>query len=189
MKSKIVITLLALCYVINLSAQKEETVFGNEDIRLSGIWISLDPSYAYFNDDFSYSYGFSLVGEISRTVLLGYIRHDFREYPEIGADQDKLDIYYDGFLLGYTPRSFKAVHPRVELAAGSGSARLGNESDRIFVIQPSLGVELNATQWCRLGLQAGYRLVTYEDFSDASVGDLSSPFIQGSIRFGISWGD
>jgi hypothetical protein len=189
MKNKIVITLLAVCYLFNLSAQKEETVFGNPEIKLSGIWVSLDPSYAYFNDDFSYSYGYSITAEISRTVLLGYISHDFRQEPLVGDDKAEFDLDYNGFLIGYTPKSFKAFHPRLELAAGSGDARYGSEEDRVFVIQPSLGVEINATRWCRLGLQGGYRFITYDEIEGVSSSDLSSPFIQGSIRFGISWGN
>lgn len=190
MKNYLLITLLTFGFAANVSAQEEETVFGNPDVRLSGIWVSLNPTYSYFNDDFTYDYGFSIAGEISRTVLLGYTRHDFREEPLIGDDNKQTyDLSFNGFMVGFTPRSFKAIHPRVTLAAGSGDIEVGGEDDRVFVIQPSLGVEINATQWCRLGLEGGYRMITYNDLENISNSDLASPFIQASIRFGVSWGD
>lgn len=169
--------------------QREQTLLGSPEVRLSGIWGSFDHSYAYFSDDFAYARGGSIGIEISRSLIVAYAGNEFRQYPVVGNSGDRFDLQYDGLLLGYTPNSYRAIHPRFNLFGGSGRARLGeSEHDNVFVLKPSVGIELNTTQWFRVGLEAGYRFIAYDDFDRAAGADLSSPFVNIALRLGLSWG-
>jgi hypothetical protein len=74
-----------------------------------------------------------------------------------------------GLWLGYTPRSHKLIHPYSSLKIGWGGVDMDLEedndnrdgfSDRITLIQPELGLELNITRWFRLAMTGGYRYVS-----------------------------
>ena len=189
MKIKLVISCLAIFMALNLSAQEEQTIFNSPSVRFSGVWVSLDRNFSHFDDEFYRASGFSVSAEISRDFLIGYVRQEFDQSPRVGDQAQRLNLEYDGLLLGYAPNSYRVLHPRINVAAGSGRARLNNgEYDRVFVVQPSLGLELNATEWCRIGVDGGYRFVTDDDLG-IKTSDLDSYFIQASLRFGFSWND
>ncbi len=189
MKNTIFTALFALLLTSNLSAQREETLFSSPEVRLSGIWGGVSYNYSYFDSDFtSVRGGFGGI-EISRKVFLGFAGYEFRHEARL-EDGEPFTLSYSGFMAGYTPDSYRAVHPRLSLLAAGGRARIDydNRGDRVFVLQPSAGIEINATQWFRVGLEAGYRLVTYDDIPGIGGNELSSPFAQVDLRFGLSWG-
>jgi hypothetical protein len=73
-----------------------------------------------------------------------------------------------GLWLGYTPRMHKLIHPYSSLKIGWGGVHVQRPnagpndekfSDRITLIQPELGVEVNVTLWLRIVLSGGYRYV------------------------------
>lgn len=189
MKITHLLTTLFLFAALSLSAQKEETLFNSSDIRLSGIWGGLDYNYSYFEDDYAYARGFHIGIEVSRSIYVAYARNNFREEPTIGSSGRRLDLYYDGILLGYAPNSERLLHPRFQLFAGGGTATVENVGDdAIYVIKPSAGLELNVFQWFRIGLEAGYRFVTYDNIPDYE-NDFSSPYVNIALRYGLSWGE
>jgi hypothetical protein len=71
---------------------------------------------------------------------------------------------------------------------GRGTARLGDVNDRVYVVQPSAGIEINVFRWFRLGLEGGYRFVSDSNIPELSNQQLSGAFGQASLRFGFSWG-
>jgi hypothetical protein len=101
---------------------------------------------------------------------------------------------YGGFLMRYhafIPRSPVSI----SFAALVGGGGVGltdrwdddvrrDNADVFFIFEPQLGAHLNVTRWMRVGVDAGYRLVsgigrfgfTEADFRGASVG--------GSVGFG-----
>ena len=93
-------------------------------------------------------------------------------------------IKHGGLWFGYTPGSHKVIHPYSSLKVGWGSGRLQREGsdtikDRIFVLQPELGIELNITDFFRIAGTANYRMVsgitdlanlTNDDFRGFSAG-------------------
>lgn len=181
---------LFLFAALSVSAQKEETLFNSSDIRISGIWASIDHNYSFFEEEYAYGRGFSIGIEVSRSLYIGYARNSFRQEPVTGPDNRRLDLYYDGLQLAYAPNSTRLLHPRFGLFAGGGKATVeGIDDDPVYVLKPSAGVELNATQWFRVGLEAGYRFVTYDDIPEYSSSDFSSPFVNIALRFGLSWGN
>lgn len=189
MKNTYLFTTLFLLGALSLTAQKEETLFNSADIRISGIWGSIDYNYSFFDEEYAYARGFNIGIEVSRSIFIGFARNSFREEPATGPDGRRIDLHYDGLLLGYAPNSERLLHPRVSFFAGGGRATLeGIDDDAVYVLKPSVGLELNATQWFRIGLEGGYRFVTYNDIPELSAGDLSSPFVNIALRFGLSWG-
>jgi hypothetical protein len=61
--------------------------------------------------------------------------------------------------------------------------------DRVFVLQPAVGLEVNVFRWLRLGAEGGYRLVTDVNVGGLESADVSKPFAQLQLRFGYSWGN
>ena len=83
------------------------------------------------------------------------------------------------------------IHPRFTFIAGRGRVWTSDKdnSGRMFVFQPSAGFEFNVFQWFRLGFEGGYRFVGNSDRFNVTSGDLSTPFAQIEMRFGLSWGN
>lgn len=73
--------------------------------------------------------------------------------------------------------------------AGGGKIRIPHEySDRVLVLQPSAGLEINLLRWFRLGLDGGYRFVTDTDLLEIRDTDVSAFFGELTLKFGWSWG-
>ena len=70
----------------------------------------------------------------------------------------------------------------------SGKVKLANDVDRIFALQPSLGVEINVFRWLHLGLEGGYRFISDSNLEGLDDAALSGGFGQATLRFGWSWG-
>ena len=73
---------------------------------------------------------------------------------------------------------------------GGGKLKLEDigESERVFIVQPSGGVEFNIFSWLRFGAKGGYRFVSDVDTEGLENADVSSPFAQINFKFGFSWG-
>lgn len=126
------------------------------------------------------------------------------DYPEITLTEDVggefQDINYNirfkhgGLWFGYTPRQYKMGHFYSSLKVGWGKAQLLNDRfdkprDRIFVLTPEVGVELNLMDWFKLGFTAGYRWVNgISKLPTLDDSDFSSPTGVITFRFG-SFGD
>lgn len=121
-------------------------------------------------------------------------------YPEITIEQEidgeVQDVIYDirlkhgGLWFGYTPRQAKVWHPYGSLKVGWGKSsllhdRLDIPSDRIFVLTPEIGMEVNLTRFFKLGITAGYRWVNgVNRLPNLDDGDFSSPTGALTFRFG-----
>lgn len=92
------------------------------------------------------------------------------EYPvyEI-LDGEAKGVYdvkfgHGGIWLGIAPQSQKLIHVYGSAKIGWGKARLRQDkeniySDRVFVLTPEIGFEVNLTEWLKLGFTGGYRWV------------------------------
>ncbi len=111
---------------------------------------------------------------------------DFEQLIETD-DVDVLDIGHGGFWLGGTFRPYKILHGYASARIGWGAVNVElndtgqtwRDLDKIFVMTPEIGVELNLTKWFRVAGTIGYRYVsgtneargyTDEDFSEAIAG-------------------
>lgn len=117
---------------------------------------------------------------------------DFEELFDNG-DVSVLDIGHGGFWLGGTFAPHKLVHLYTSARIGWGAVDVElndpavrySDLDKIFVVTPEIGLELNFTRWFRVAGTVGYRWVdgtnenrgySNEDFSGAIIGM--------SLRFG-----
>ncbi len=122
------------------------------------------------------------------------------DHPDISIQQEIdgeiEDVFYNikfkhgGLWFGYTPKQFKMGHLYTSLKVGWGKAQLRNErfdtpTDRIFVLTPEAGVELNLTEWFKIGLTGGYRWVNgISRLPTLDDNDFSSPTGTITFRFG-----
>jgi hypothetical protein len=170
-----------------LFAQREETVFRH--LRLSGVWGAYNFNMSFYDNEVPNIQGGYGGFEFNRLIFMGwggYRQRDFLQNGTVGDIPFKLK--YNGFVLGITPWSHKVLHPRIGFLVGPGRVMLPNDrSDRVRVLKPSLGLELNVFEILRLGVEGGYRFITRQEIPELRTEDTSAPFVQVDIRFGCSW--
>ena len=97
---------------------------------------------------------------------------------------------HGGMWFGYTPKQYKMGHLYSSLKVGWGHAQLLNDNfdtskDRIFVLTPEVGAEVNLTSWFKVGFTAGYRWVNgISRLPTLNDSDFSSPTGVITFRFG-----
>ena len=188
---KIAFTLaLVVATALTLFSQKEETILGKSGLRLSGAWGTSSTNLTFYGDETSITTGSYWGLEFGKSLLVGW--GGFNNTTQFRLDDltsDEIDLDYNGFVVGYAPKAYKAIHPNFMMLIGGGRADIDNEGrDGVFVVQPSVGLELNVLRWFRIGIDGGYRYVGGTDFATVKDSDLSAPFGQLTFKFGYSWG-
>lgn len=186
---KTIFLILGLVLTLNLSAQRDETLF-NRGIGLSGAWGGSSFGMTAFKDDVGIMTGGYGGLEFNKNVFIGWGGFETQNDVNFGTNGDsEFDLQYNGLILGYAMGSHRVLHPQFMLLTGGGRARVqGQGSDNVFVLQPSVGVEVNVFRWFRIGLDAGYRVVTNTDLDGLKSTDLSAPYGELKFKFGWSWG-
>lgn len=122
----------------------------------------------------------------------GLASMDFEELFDNG-EVKVLDIGHGGFWLGTTFQPYKLLHLYTSARIGWGAVNVdlqdNNQSysdiDKIFVMTPEIGVELNLAKWFRVAGTAGYRWVNgtseNQGYTDA---DFSGAVATIALRFG-----
>ncbi|WP_282776995.1 hypothetical protein [Phaeodactylibacter xiamenensis] len=109
------------------------------------------------------------------------------ELTEIDAD---IDFGHGGLWFGYVRDIEQKMHLYSSLKVGWGRADLEHDiadlpSDRLFVLTPEIGIELNMTRFFRIGLTGGYRIVNgVSRLPGLDNQDFSSPTVGITFRFG-----
>jgi len=174
--------------MVGIAAQTE-TLFGESGLRLTGAWggPTIGSTFFYEGGGTSTRGGFGGL-EFNRVLFIGLGSEwtDEMRDPRLGPD---FKFERQGLIVDFTPLSRKAIHPRVNFWIGKGELEVNDETDDIFVVQPALGFELNMFQWCKVGIEGGYRLVTRVDTPGLENEDISAPFFNVRMRFGWSWKD
>jgi len=170
-------------------AQQEQTIFGKSGLSLSGAWGGWTNTITSFDDDYAYFAGGYGGLEFGRSIFVGWGGARLANDVQIGdTNPADLNMRYNGLMLGYTYQPYRAIHPRFMTMIGTGRVEFDEQTeDRIFVLRPSLGLELNVFRWFRLGFDAGYRFVSDTDVIGLRDQDLSSFFGEVKLTFGISW--
>ena len=190
MTKKGMLTVLTVFTVLaTLTAQRQETLFGGGGFRFSGIWGAFTNTYSFFDEDRGYHAGGNIGLEFGRSVYLGYAWNKLQDDIQLPLGNTSFRLRQNNFILSIMPNSYALVHPVITFQTGGGRVTLSDgQSDRVFIFQPSAGMELNIFSWFHLGIEGGYRFVTDNDLPNVDQQALSSPFAQLSLRFGISWG-
>jgi hypothetical protein len=186
--------ILVLLFSCSLTfAQREETLFGDNGLKFSGIWGGWTNTFSSIDNENIYFTGGYGGLEFGRRILVGYAGERLVNDTEFDAfEAQDFEMRYSGLLLGYAFNSHKLIHPRFTVLTGKGKIEFKGEDDAVketfFTIQPALGIELNIFKWIKLGLQGGYRFAMDVDTDRISDNDLSEPFGSISLNFGLIWG-
>lgn len=177
-----------------IRAQADETLVSKFRLDLSGAWGGWHSQLTQFGEQNAVMHGGYGGLEFNKTVFLGWAAYGVRDEVTVGARRRQVDFNYNGPVIAYTPLARRVVHPKFGLQVGFGkvvsSFKEGEPAetvDRVAVIQPSIGGEINVLRWFRLGADAGYRFGLNAD--DALGEDYASGFFAtASLKFGFSWG-
>ena len=191
---KIFLIFLGIYFLLGLKAQEEaeiKTLFGEGQIKISGFggpfmnFSIIDGKFAHLmgggggiliNDFFFGGYGIGLTNSI-----------EFK-----GPSNNEVGFGHGGFWLGYNFLSRKLVHPSLHMQVGWGkiSERLPSggpldKGDNIFVIIPTLELEMNITKYFKISTGGNYRFVSFVDDENYSESDFISPGVFLAFKFGL----
>ena len=189
MKNVTCLLALLFCCTLCLQAQKERTVFGKHGWRISGAWGGPAVGIGQFDGEpVVFRGGFGGL-EFGKQLFLGWGGFETDNNVNIDAlDNDRFKMDYSGFIIGYTPSAHKTIHPHFTLLTGTGNAQVGNsERDNVFVLQPTLGIELNVFRFFHVTLDGGYRMVANTNIPELAGNTLSGPYGEVKMKFGFSW--
>ncbi len=183
---------MGISFLFELRAQEEpeiQTLFGERQIHISGFggpfmnFSTLDGKFAHLmgggggiliNDFFFGGYGIGLTNSI-----------------EYGDTREELGFGHGGFWLGYNIMSRKLIHPsfHTQLGWGKITQRLPSggpvsKGDNIFVIIPTLEVEINITKYFKISAGGNYRFIAFVDDENYSESDFMSPGVFLGFKFG-----
>ncbi len=163
MKKTLVIFSLCCC-MISLMAQ-HETLFSR--VSISG---AFGAPIIEMNHEGAFGTAFGGGGALALEDFFiggyGIANADFEGLIN-GENLDKLELAHGGFWLGYAPKSYKLLHFYTSARIGWGvlDVRINENGtrfedlDKIFVMTPEIGIELNVTSWFRISGTVGYRWV------------------------------
>jgi hypothetical protein len=191
MTTRIQSGILAFLFVLAAAgaaqAQRERTIFNS--YSLSGIWGGSKHQVAQFgNNSQSYINGGFIGLEFGKALFVGFSHQSIENTKWDQLQNQNFDLDWRGATVGYGFGKHKAIHPIVNVDFGRGKARLNNSVDRVWVVQPAAGIEINVFRWLHLGLEGGYRFVNDSTLEGLDDTQLSGAFGQASLRFGWSWG-
>jgi hypothetical protein len=191
MRTKILFSLLFCSFLSHFAfAQREETVLGHRGLGITGGWGGWTSGLTKLGGDYTAISGGFGGAEFGKTLLIGgggY--HLISDIKWDGLHPQKFEMNYGGLMVGVGIKSWSAIHPTITIMGGSGTTRLAGEgSDKIFVVQPAAGLEINVLRWFHIGLEGGYRFVADSDLPSLTDTRLSSPFGEVKLKFGYSFG-
>jgi hypothetical protein len=188
MKKLIIFAILAFS-ATSIFAQREQTVIGDSGLGFSGAWGGWSYNYGKFNKDQSGSYNGGMWAlEFGKKLYIGGLHYNITNQRL--NNSDVFNLRSNNLLLGYTPLSYKAIHPVISVAVGAGKIKTSGEAaeDHVFVVHPAAGFELNVARWCHIDAQVGYRVVNDANFIKYKNADFSGLYGQVNLKFGFSWG-
>ena len=156
---------------------------------MTGVWAGSGVSFTKMADQTTSQFTSSILLEYNNTLLLGYEwRSNLNELRLPSTLDDRTFKFgYSSYLIGYNYKSNHIFHPKITVGIGSGSLSLNEVKDQVFVVQPSLGLEINLLQWARLSIEGGYRHVANTQTNGIENSDLSGFLGAVVLRFGWSW--
>jgi hypothetical protein len=181
--------LLAFCLFLGLQlSAQHETLFDN--VRSMGAFGGPLVEIGSINGEVGSDVGGGGALILDNVFIGGYGLGS--DYPEITIDDELYNIRYKhgGFWLGYTAQTHKVAHLYSSVKIGWGKAQLRQEketlyTDRMFVMIPEIGVELNLTDFFKIALTGGYRWVNgINKLPSLDSEDFSSPVGVITFRFG-----
>ncbi len=120
------------------------------------------------------------------------------------TDNLRLNFGHGGLWLGYINNSHKLIHWGISTRIGGGGISLMNKDyhiddedeysqEAVFVLRPTLEMEIKLARWFKMNINAGYRLVTGisdDKYYSSATGDQKSyytPDMFNSPTIGIGF--
>ena len=202
MKPTLLLALLTLLVATGLRAQDDETLANKFDLDFSGAWGGWNFQLTELGDQNAVMQGGFGGIEFNKTIFLGWGAYKLQDRVELATLADgtertgQIDFRYNGPMIRYTPRARNVVHPMFGLQAGFGKIDVDYDddslhnpgTDKVVIIQPTVGGELNVTRWCRLGAELGYRYALNTELPQVDDGFANGLYGAATLRFGFSWG-
>jgi len=197
---RILLCFLAITFCAVIFAQDEEsefrTLFDYEDFRISGFGGPM-MSFTTISGEFAHMMGGGGAVLLGNFFIGGYglgLTTDIRDKNDPDNVDRKIDFGHGGFWTGVIIKGKSAIHPSIHSTIGWGSVSINDnffdgdiEKDGVFVLTPTLELEMNLTQFFRVSVGASYRIVTFVDDLEAydyKNDDFSGPSAFVSLKFG-----
>ena len=179
----------SLCFLLSLFAfGQQETLFGDVDVigGFGGPFIE----FGSINGQFGADVGGGGALILDEFFIGGYGQGT--NFADASFDNKDWNIKYGhgGLWFGFVNQEYKMVHLFSSLKVGWGRVRLtapdtDQLKDRIFVLTPEVGAEVNLTDFFKVSFTAGYRMVSgVSVFEALDNSDFSSPVGILTFRFG-----
>jgi len=189
---KTILTLLVFFAALQLNAQTETLVGSNTKIGGFGgpllQFASLNGEFAFYSggggaaifDGRFYLGGFGMGLNTDHV----YSYQDLPHYADIG---------FGGLWLGYIHKANKLVHLNFSLPVGGGGIEFSPINDDLddpdyvdgfYMLNPSIGAELNVTSFMKISLNAGYMFFAGVDNDVLPASHLNSPSMMFALKFG-----
>ncbi len=188
---KKVFTLIACAVALQVSAQ-HETLFG--DLDVIGAFGGPIVEISQIGEDIGADVGGGGALILNNLFLGGYgMGTDYPDYEIMdgeNAGQYNIKFGHGGLWFGYVAKQNKLVHFYSSFKLGWGKGRLRQDketifSDRVFVMTPEIGFEVNLTDFFKLGITGGYRWVNgISKLPGLSNDSFNSPVGILTFRFG-----
>jgi len=195
MKKSIFILFILAAATTTFAQEKEfQTIFDNKDLRISG----LGGPFMQFTSvagEFAFMMGGGGAVLLDDFFIGGYGLGLANAIPDYVNDNtsDRLTLGHGGFWLGYALFGEKPIHVTFSSLIGWGEFGVMKYGeyypfvrDNIFIIAPTLEIELNLTRYFRIGAGATYNIYTMmdENIHGYSNSDISSAGGFLSLKFG-----
>lgn len=186
---KSIVLFFALVVGINVLHAQQETLFGRANS--AGFFVSPIVEFSMLDNEVRSSNGGGLGLIVNNFFIGGYglAAVDIDAFIN-DTDEVNVDIAHGGLWLGYVWPSHKLIHFYGSVKGGWGLVNTNFDefgfdfADRVFVVTPDVGIELNIFRWMRLVGSVGYRSVTgINDSNTVSVNDVNG--ITGGLTLRI----
>jgi len=186
---------LALSSVLFSQEREYRTIFDNQDLRISGMGGPF-MQFTSVAGEFGHMMGGGGAVLINNFFIGGYGLGLTNSIPDYVNDHptDRLTLGHGGFWLGYALFGQKPVHVSISSMIGWGEFGIMQFDgyypflrDKIFVVAPTVEVEVNLTRYFRIGAGASYNLYTGldEGMHGYRSSDISAP--GGFLSFKFGW--
>jgi hypothetical protein len=193
---KWLIVVIALAFACSAANAQTETLFNNA--RVKGGFAGPIFQWGLSNDLGTYTGGGAgiVVGNMFFGGYgLGNI--DFKDFIETG-DVQSIKLAHGGFWIGGNVPTRKLVHLYSSAKIGWGALEINvndpnldyYDLDKVFVLNPEVGIELNVTRWFRVGGTVGYQYVNGVNANQIFTDKDFRGYTAGlTLRFGWFGGD
>jgi len=194
-KSIFIVLFLVFTSVLFSQERAYQTIFDNQDLRISGMGGPF-MQFTSVAGEFGHMMGGGGAVLINNFFFGGYGLGLTNSIPDYVNDHptDRLTLGHGGFWLGYALFGQKPVHISISSMIGWGEFGIMQFDgyypflrDKIFVIVPTVEVEMNLTRYLRIGAGASYNLYTGldEGMHGYRSSDISAP--GGFLSFKFGW--